>query len=350
MKSRRFIIWVSAVLLLSWVGYRIYLAHADLVTLNVRDMDVRKVIPKIEWQTWEKIILGKDVNGKVTMNVRRRPLKEVLDIIALQTSTRWTALYPIYSRSTATAKLEKVVRGELPGSGNGWSNLDRAPAWKNGGGTMFGNAIRSANNLVSAQFIAKDLDFAALALSRFAQAQVVPEDGASGLINLKLDQAPFPKAVAAVAKQAHRKWDKVFTLQTSNSKRTVVAMNQTPPPPGSAPANTKPFVITQAPILDTNVFTPPKPIDQAVQTEAFLSTMTPAERQKAEEQISMMQQINSLPPAERQQRMQDLAAQNKQQSQADLDSRMAKRLRDGTIDQRIAHDRSMLNRPPSKRN
>jgi hypothetical protein len=77
--------------------------------------------------------------------------------------------------------------------------------------------------------------------------------------------------------------------------------------------------------------------------------MTPEERQKAEEQISMMQQINSLPPAERQQRMQELAAQAKQQSQADLDSRMAKRLRDGTIDQRLAHDRSMLNRQSSRK-
>jgi hypothetical protein len=348
MKRRRVIIWTAAFLLLSWVGYRIYLAHADLVTLNVHDMDVRKVIPKIEWQTWEHIVLSKDVNGKVTLNVTRAPLTEVLNIIALQTSARWTALYPIYLRKAATEKLEKVVRGEMPGAGNGWSNLDRAPAWKNGGGTMFGNAIRSGNNVVSAQFIAKDLDFAALALSRFAQAQVVPEDGASATINLKLNQAPFPKAVALVAKQAHRKWEKIFTLQPL--KRTVVASNTKMVVPTAPAGSNAPVVITQSPILDTNMMpVMPQKMDTERQTEAFLSTMTPEERQKAEEQISMMQQINSLPPAERQQRMQELAAQAKQQSQADLDSRMAKRLRDGTIDQRLAHDRSMLNRQSSRK-
>jgi hypothetical protein len=350
MKPHRIVIWTVALLLSSWVGYRIYCAYADLVTLNVHDMDVHKVIPKIEWQTWEKIVLNKDVNGKVTLHVKRVPLTEVLNIIALQTSARWTALYPIYSRGAATAKLEKVVRGEVPGAANGWSNLDNAPAWKNGGGSMFGNAIRNGNNVVSAQFIAKDLDFAALALSRFAQAQVVPEDGASGMINLKLNQAPFQKAVALVAKQAHRKWEKIFTLQPS--KRTVVAMRSPATAPGAPPpTGNKPIVITQAPILDTNmmpVIPQNVPVDQARQTEAFLSTMTPDERQKAEEQINTMQQINSLPPAERQQRMQEMAAQAKQQSQADLDSRMQKRLRDGTIDQRLAHDRSLLNRPPSK--
>jgi hypothetical protein len=350
MKPRTFVIWGSVLLLMSWVGYRIYLAHADLVTLHVHDMDVRKVIPKIEWQTWEHIVLNKDVNGKVTLNVKRVPLTEVLNIIALQTSARWTALYPIYSRSAATVKLEKVVRGEVPGASNGWANLDKAPAWKNGGGSMFGNAIRNGNNVVSAQFIAKDLDFAALALSRFAQAQVVPEDGASSaLINLKLNQAPFQKAVALVAKQAHRKWDKIFTLQPL--KRTTVAMRSPGTAPGAPPPTTKPVIVTQSPILDTNMMQAiPQnvPVDQARQTEAFLSTMTPEERRKAEEQINTMQQINSLPPAERQQRMQDMAAQAKQQSQADLDTRMAKRLRDGTIDQRLEHDRSMLNRSASK--
>ncbi len=343
MKSYRRVAWTIVLLLFSWVGYRIYLAHADLVTLNVRDMDVRKVTPKLEWQTWEKIVLGKDVSGNVTLNVHRVPLTEVLNIIALQTSSRWTALYPIYSRGAATAKLEKVVRGEIPASTSGWSNLDKSPAWKTGGGSSFGNAIRNANNLVSAQIVNKDLDFAALALSRFARAQVVPEDGASGIITLKLDQAPFQKAVAQVARQAHRNWEKIFTLQPlkpTTVAMTAQALNQTNSGAVSPNTNLTAMVIQ----------TPPKdPVDQERQTEAFLATMTPAERQKAEEQLSTMQQIQSLPEAERQQKMQEIAAQAKQASQADQEQRIQKRLRDGTTEQRINHDREVLNRQQGRK-
>ncbi len=330
---------------MSWVGYRIYLAYADLVTLNVRDMDVRKVVPKLEWQTWEKILLAKDVTGNVTLNVKRVPLSEVLNIIALQTSARWTALYPIYLRSVATEKFEKVVRGEMPAAGSGWSNLEKAPAWRNGGGSMFGNALKSGNDVVSAQIIKKDLDFVILALSRYAQAQVVPEDGTFGTIDLKLDQAPFSKAVAAVAKQTHRKWDKVFTLQPRN--RTVIAMKNVPP------ADTNAVTAPVKMVVDTNVVRIPKqadPADQERRMEAFLSTMTPAERQKAEEQINTMQQVSSLPEAERQQRMQEIAAQAKQSSQADLEQRMERRLRDGTTDSRLAHDREVLKRQQGGQN
>lgn len=324
---------------LGWAGYRIYLAHADLVTLNVRNMDVRKVIPKLEWQTWEHIVPSKDVAGVVTLNVHRAPLTQVLSIIALQTGSRWTALYPIYSGSRAPAKLEKVVRGEIPADGSGWSHLAKSTAWQKGISSAFGNAVRSANSLVSAQIENKDLDFAALALSRFSQAQVVPEDGAQGKINLKLDQVPFPKAVAQVAKQAHRKWDKIFTLQPL--KPVVLAVNN-----ASGDTNNVVSVRPVATVQTNVVETPPAkdPEEQQRQTEAFLATMTPQERQQAEQKIAEMQQLNSLPEAERQQKMQEMAAQAKQASQADMEDRMRKRLRDGTTDQRIAHDREVLNR------
>jgi len=339
MKQSRILIWTLVIGIFGWAGYRVYLAYADLVTLNVRNMDVRKVVPKLEWQTWDRIVLSTNVTGNVTLNVKRIPLTEVLNIIALQTSSRWTALYPIYLQSSATLKFEKVVRGEMPAAGSGWSNLEKAPGWKNGGGSMFGNAMRNANNLVSAQIINKDLDFAALALSRFSQAQVVPEDGAFGTINLKLDQAPFAKAVSIVAKQARRKWEKIYTLQPL--KPVMVAMNV------KNPGGTN--VVSDATLkVDTNVVvqvSPQKdPVDQERQTEAFLSTMTPGERQKAEEQLATMQQMNSLSPAERQQKIQEMAAQARQSSQADMEQRIQKRLRDGTTDQRIAHDREVLKR------
>src|SRR5688572_8888560 len=108
---------VIAVLLLSvllvWGGYRGYRAHANLVTLNVRNMDVHRVLSKLEWQTWERIVANKGVSGNVTLNVRNVPLTEVLNIIGLQTASRWTALYPIYSTRESVMKLHSVVRGDL---------------------------------------------------------------------------------------------------------------------------------------------------------------------------------------------------------------------------------------------
>ena len=76
--------------------------------------------------------------------------------------------------------------------------------------------------------------------------------------------------------------------------------------------------------------------------EAYLATMTPAERTKAQEQIAAVQQIQSLPPAERQQRMKEMAAQAKGASQADLMQRIQNRLKNGTPDQRVASDRRKL--------
>src|ERR1051325_5780527 len=99
-KSRAF--WVVLVLLASggtYVAWAAIRAHRNLVTLNVRDMDVQKVLPKIEWQTRETIIADKNVKGKVTLNVNNVPLDEVLRIIGEQTSARVSTLYPLYSSS-----------------------------------------------------------------------------------------------------------------------------------------------------------------------------------------------------------------------------------------------------------
>ena len=79
---------VAAILLLAWGGYRGWQARNDLVTLNVRNMDVRKVISKIEWQTWERIIVHNEVQGKITLNVTRVPMNAVLEIIGEQTESR----------------------------------------------------------------------------------------------------------------------------------------------------------------------------------------------------------------------------------------------------------------------
>ncbi len=326
MKRYQVVLAVTIAGALAWGGYRAYRAHANLVTLNVRNMEVRRAISKIEWQTWERIIVNKDVSGQVTIHVRNVPLEEVLGIIGLQTDSRWRALYPIYRGRTAGLTFRKVVRGDVAAAGSGWSTVLNVPAWQRGGGNGFGNTVRAANKLVSAQFQSKDLGFAALALSRFSQAQVIPEDGAGGTINLKLEQAPFERAVAQVAKQVHRKWDKIYAIQPLRA--VVVARPDGEPRNGNVPPPT--------------IAPEENPEAQKRDLEAFLATMTPDERQKVQAQIATMEQIRALPPAERQQRMQEMASQASQASQADLLQRIQNRLKNGTPDQRVAADRRRL--------
>jgi hypothetical protein len=322
---------------LLWGGYRAYRAHANIVTLNVRNMEVRRVVSKLEWQTWKRIVVGKNVGGNVTLNVHNVPLDEVLNIVGLQTDSRWTRLYPIYSTRKSLASFNQVLLGNLPPAGNGWLALQQLAAWQQAGLGGFANMLRAENKLVSAQLMDKDLTFTALALSRFSKAQVVPEDDIKGSVNLKLDQVPFEKAVAKVARQVHRKWNQVYTLQPLNAGALVRQ-----PVPASADTNASPEIETN--LVVTTQDEKALPPDRAL--EALVSTMTPDERQQTLDQIASASQAAALSPAERQQQMQAgsaAVAQAAAAAQQDLESRIETRLKDGTVDQRLAHDRRVLN-------
>jgi hypothetical protein len=336
---RNFLVASMAVVLL-WGGYRAYRAYANLVTLNVRNMDVRRVVSKLEWQTWKRIVVSKQVGGRVTLNVHSVPLEEVLNIVGLQTDSRWTHLYPIYSTSRSLAAFNRVLQGDLPPLGNGWLALQQLAAWQQAGFGGFANTLRAENKLVSAQLVDKDMAFTALALSRFSKAQIVPEDDTKGAVNLTLQQVPFDKAVAQVAKQVHRKWKQVYTLQPLSSSTLVLQTVPAAPDPNADPQ------------LDTNQPAPAQggvkalPPDRAL--EALVSTMTPEERQQTLDQIASASPGGSLASGGGgQQQMQgggaSPAAQAAQAAaQQDMESRIDNRLRNGTIDQRIAHDRRVV--------
>jgi hypothetical protein len=221
MKSRR-TIWLVALVTgsaLLYGGWLAYLAHRNLVTLDVRNMDVRNVVKKVERQTWESIFVEKSVEGKVTLKVRRMPLEEVLRRIADQTFCRSGAIYPLYSNSRSLTALEQALRGETDPMTHGWTNL---PGRMFGPGGMLGFGMpgfgppgetRAQNQTVSLNIVGKDVAFATLALNRFAQARVVPEDGTAATVNLNLKKATVSKAVAQLAKAAHRKWTILYALQ-----------------------------------------------------------------------------------------------------------------------------------------
>jgi hypothetical protein len=226
---KKFLLRTLLVLLvvgLAWAAYA-WWAPNGLVTLNVRNMDVREVVRKIERQTRASIAVNTNVQGKVTLNVRRMPLEDVLEIVGEQTESRWSSFYPLYSNGKSLTRLEQALRGELDPRQNGWTNLFSRSFGRDGsrggpggfgggpfggGGGPFGDSPRGSNHLVSLDIEGKDVQFASLAFNRFAQARVVPEDGASSIVTLRLNQVKIPAAVSQLAKKAHLNWMKLYTL------------------------------------------------------------------------------------------------------------------------------------------
>src|ERR1051326_9148012 len=195
----------------AWFSYAAWRAHKNLVTLNVRNMEVRKVCRKIEWQTWETIHVHTNVTGLVTLNVRDMPLPQVLEIITEQTESHWNAIYPLYTTKQSLRTLEQLALGDRTAT-NGWSAFQARGFGFRGGGA-FGNNARAENDLVSLKLLDKDLETATMALGRFAQARVLPEDGTAGTVYLSLSQSPMSDAVAQLAKQVKRRWTRFYTLQ-----------------------------------------------------------------------------------------------------------------------------------------
>lgn len=221
----------------SYVTWAALRAQRDLVTLNVRDMEVSKVIGKLEWQTRETIILHRNVKGKVTLNVRKIPLETVLQIIGEQVESRATTVYPLYSSSRSFGMLQRALRGEIEPQFVGWTNLQRrgfgggpwggpggagglgGPGFIRGGGFFAESMQTNRPSVVSLDIRGKDVQFAATALSRFGGARVVSDDKLHKIVHLKVDQVPVEKAVARLAKSAGAKWDKIYSLRGEEGPR-----------------------------------------------------------------------------------------------------------------------------------
>ena len=332
-----------------WFGYAARQAHFNLVTLDVRNADVRDVIKKIERQTWEDIAVQKEVTGKITLKVARQPLDAVLNIIAEQTSARWVAVYPLYTTGPSLKKIKSVAVGELPAKENGWSAWLTRPFGRGMG--MFGAALRDENKLISLQLDKKDVETASLALDRFGKSRVVAEDGTRGTINLKLSQATMPEAVADVAKQASRKWTMFYVLQSDSGFGNRQFGGRTNDLAGT----------NGPPAFDGGGFGGPggfgrggEPTDEQKalaekQNEAMLATLTPEERIKAEELRKQMEEIRNLPQDQRREAFDKLRASpefqaQQAQRQQQMQNRMLSALKNTTPDQRVDRDKIRLER------
>lgn len=357
--KKRIYLWSSvlAVLALFWLGGKALQAHKNLVTLDVRDADVRDVLKKIQWQTWETIVVHKDVKGKVTFNVVKSPLEEVLRIISDQTSLRISAVYPIYSKGRAYVNLRKLARGDIYRDTAGWTNFTMAgsngggrggfggggPGGGFGGGGFGVDGLFPQQSPVTLNLAAKDLGFATLALSRRSNAQVITEDGVhAGLISLKLEEVPFLTAVEKVAKASGMKAEVFYSVQ-ADQERFAGFGGFDEDRGGRRGGGTNDFGGRFGRgERDTNWMSrvDERDLQRQRETEARLATMTAQEQAKAAEERQKMEELRNLPEEQRRQAFEQL--RNNPQNQARMENRMNSAFKNATPEQRVERARRAL--------
>jgi hypothetical protein len=130
MKNRTKLTILAGLALVSvgiWFGRVAWRAHHRLVTLNVRDESLGRVIRTLEWQTWETIQVDSGLRtAKVTLTVNQKPLADVLDMLCDQTGARWSETFAVYNSRRALTQLGKALQGEVQIAEAGWTNLTPA--------------------------------------------------------------------------------------------------------------------------------------------------------------------------------------------------------------------------------
>jgi hypothetical protein len=280
------------------------------------------------------LLVHSNVQGLITLNVKRAPLESVLSIVAEQTESRWNAVYPLYSANYRLERLKKKLVGEAPRDDGLWTNLtSRGPGFgfRGGGpGGDFGENLRGQRNPVSLTLENKDLGLATMALARFGPIQIVPEDGASANVRLRLQQADIEEAVAALAKQAKRSWTTLYTLQGGprfgrGGPGRGDGTNEFRGPPGG-------FRFGEEPSDEEREA-------RRQRVEALMETLSPEERQRMEEERKRREEFANLSPEERRQRFEQ--RMNSGEMQQRVTTRMMSSIKNTTPEQRAERDRQM---------
>src|SRR5947209_212402 len=129
MKTKYLLLGIGALLVAGglWVCHAIWHAHQQLVTLNVRNVPLADVLRKIQRQTWTKIRAGKNLNARITLRVKDKPLAYVLDRVAEQAGAHWSTLYAVYDSRRALNKLKSALRGDGKLEAAGWTRIAPGP-------------------------------------------------------------------------------------------------------------------------------------------------------------------------------------------------------------------------------
>lgn len=263
MKRAHVLILIAATLVVGYAGRLMWRAHQNIVSLEVNNQPVREVVKSLEWQTWESILVHKDLNARITLHVVNQPLEGVLGLISEQCEGRWSVAYPLYTTSAKLKSVKKLAMGELDSPPPGWTNWNARPNFAammaarmaavaagtetnatpvggglggpggpgggfggfggpggfGGGGPFGGNDGPAVPTPVTVEFKGQPPLEAANTLRQFGRVKVVPEDGTARPVILKLDSVPMDTAVAQMAKWVKRKWAKFYTLETRGGFR-----------------------------------------------------------------------------------------------------------------------------------
>lgn len=231
--NRKLLLFAAlAVLATGWFGHRAWRAGRDLVTLDVRDQPVAKVVRQMERQTWETIVLADGVEGVVTLNIKDAPLLTALNLVAQQVQARGQEFFVLSFKGDAAKRLARHLGAGTNAPLNQWTNLAGGRGFGGpggpggfGGGMPFGGrggpgeaGEGDATNApargagVTLELASTPLYEAARRVSRAARAQVVPEDGLVQPVTLSLSAAPPRDAVSKLAAASKTKQTRLYAL------------------------------------------------------------------------------------------------------------------------------------------
>jgi hypothetical protein len=250
-------------------------------------------------------------------------------------------LYPLYTTGDSLDKFKKVARGDLEAETSGWTNLQQRGFGGRGGGPGgFGNFADAAGaqaNKINFEMVNRDVPFAVMAIARVPQTQMVPENGTDGALNIHLTEVPVSKAVAAVAKQVRRDWGQYYLISPGFGGGRGGDFAQNNRGQRNFGDNTNRF--------DPQAMEARREEFQAQREKAFeaqLATMTPQEQEKVKEDRKQMEEIRNLPPEERQQRFEQMAARPEFQQR--MEQRQYRGVMNTTPEQRADRARARIER------
>src|SRR5881628_2071631 len=124
--NKKFLFIGMAILLaagLAWAGRTVYRTRHNLVTLDVYNAPLATVIKQLERQTRETILVGKDLDAKVTLTLKNVPLDEALDKLGQQAGASWAKWHAVHGSARALDQLETALRDRTKLGDAGWTNI-----------------------------------------------------------------------------------------------------------------------------------------------------------------------------------------------------------------------------------
>ncbi len=123
---------------LGWTGRAMYRAHKNIVSIDAYNTPLADVVKQLQRQTREPILLGKDLQAKVTLSVKDVPLTEALDKLSQAAGLNWSKWHAVHDSKPALDRLETALRNRTKIDEVGWTNvapreLPGGPSWVTGG-------------------------------------------------------------------------------------------------------------------------------------------------------------------------------------------------------------------------